>query len=123
MRTKILFHANHARDKRFCRERNAGKIRRICNRRQRNLFMTLIVASDSALRKNEAAVINALFDEGLEVFHLRKPFTSAEETEQLLQQIDNTQVSKIALHQHHQLANMFGIKRLHYPEAKRKTAG
>jgi thiamine-phosphate pyrophosphorylase len=81
----------------------------------------LIVVSDSAMRKNETAIINALFAEGLEVFHLRKPFATAEETEQLLHDIDTAHLSKIALHQHHQLADKFGIKRLHYPETKRTT--
>ena len=81
----------------------------------------LIVVSDSALRKNEAASINALFDEGLEVFHLRKPFATIEETAQLLHEINTAHLSKIAIHQHHHLAHKFGIKRLHYPEAKRKN--
>ena len=56
----------------------------------------------------------------MSVFHLRKPDSSAQEVVLLLQEIDPTHYSKIALHSHHYLAKSFGINRLHYTEASRK---
>lgn len=72
--------------------------------------------TDSA---GEAALINDLFDEGLELFHLRKPEASAEEVAALIRQINPAYRSRIALHQHHELASAFAIRRLHFTEALR----
>lgn len=80
----------------------------------------LIVISDPLMRSDDAALINALFDEGLEVFHVRRPSAAGTEIQQLLEKINQNHYGKIALHQHHQLAKSFGIKRLHYTEEHRK---
>lgn len=82
----------------------------------------LIVVSDTQLVKNEANIINALFDQGLHVFHLRKPKVSVSAIQSLLEEINPIHLSKISLHQHHSLAEKVGIKRLHYPEIKRKNS-
>ena len=83
----------------------------------------LIVISNPTPVTKEAFLINQLFDEGLPVFHLRKPDSSAQELVLLLQEIDPVHYSKIALHSHHYLAKSFGINRLHFTEASRKQAG
>lgn len=80
----------------------------------------LIVISSSTPVIKEASLINQLFDEGLPVFHLRKPESSSQELVLLLQEINQIHYSKIALHSHHYLAKSFGINRLHYTEASRK---
>lgn len=80
----------------------------------------LIVISDPMMRSDDAVLINALFDEGMEVFHLRKPSAAAPEIQHLLEKIKQNHYGKIALHQHHQLAKNSGIKRLHYTEEHRK---
>jgi thiamine-phosphate pyrophosphorylase len=80
----------------------------------------LVVISNPSPVTNEASLINQLFDEGLSVFHLRKPGSSLKEITLLLQGIDPLHYSKIALHQHHSAAGNFGINRLHYTEAARK---
>ncbi len=82
--------------------------------------MKIIVISNPTPISKEASLINQLFDEGLSVFHLRKPDSSAQEVVLLLQEIDPIHYSKIALHSHHYLAKSFGINRLHYIEASRK---
>jgi thiamine-phosphate pyrophosphorylase len=82
--------------------------------------MKVIVISNPTVIQNEANLINDLFNEGLSCFHLRKPNASEAEIEILLNQIEAQFHSKIALHQHHQLASKFEIKRLHYPEHQRK---
>lgn len=79
----------------------------------------LIVISNHTPVEQENKLINALFDEGLAVFHLRKPDISRKELNHLLINIDKRHHSKIALHQHHELADYFGTNRLHYTEKDR----
>lgn len=79
----------------------------------------LIVISNPTAVKDEAQIINALFDEGLEVFHLRKPTASVEVIKTMIEKIDSKYHSQISLHQQHQIVNDYGIKRLHFTEAKR----
>lgn len=81
--------------------------------------MIIVISSPTPVTK-EASLINQLFDEGLPVFHLRKPDSSSQELVLLLQEIDQVHHSKIALHSHHYIAKSFGINRLHYTEASRK---
>jgi thiamine-phosphate pyrophosphorylase len=81
--------------------------------------MFIVVSSPTAVLK-EASFINQLFDEGLSVFHLRKPDYTEQEIVMLLKKINPKNYSKIALHNHHHLAEDFGIKRLHFTEASRR---
>jgi len=80
----------------------------------------LIVISSPESIENEASLINQLFDEGLGLFHLRKPDSSEDEIKNLMLNIDHNHYSKLVFHQHHYLAKNFGIKRLHYTELNRK---
>jgi thiamine-phosphate pyrophosphorylase len=80
----------------------------------------VIVISNPASVKDEALIINKLFDEGLERFHLRKPGSSINETNLLLKQINIHNHHKISLHQHHELGASFGINKIHYTEENRK---
>ncbi|CAN5175256.1 thiamine phosphate synthase [soil metagenome] len=80
----------------------------------------LIVISEPDFIDNEANLINQLFDEGMQLFHLRKPDSSREKVKALLKQISSDHYNKIALHQHYKIAEEFGIKRIHYPEKIRK---
>jgi thiamine-phosphate pyrophosphorylase len=79
----------------------------------------VIVISNETPVEQEHKIINALFDEGLGIFHLRKPDISRKDLNQLLIKIDKWHHSKIALHQHHELADYFGTNRLHYTEKDR----
>lgn len=80
----------------------------------------VIVISNPTPVEQEHKIINALFDEGLAIFHLRKPDYSRKQLNHLLIQIDKQHHSKIAFHQHHELADYFGSRRLHYTEQERK---
>jgi thiamine-phosphate pyrophosphorylase len=82
--------------------------------------MKLLVISNPEALPEEAAIINQLFASGLEILHLRKPGTVAASLEKLLNQIQPEYYSGVALHQHHKLAEQFGIKRLHFPEKYRE---
>ncbi len=79
----------------------------------------LVVVSNAVPVQGEAGLIRALFDAGLEVFHLRKPGYTEMELNALLRSIHPDCYPRIALHQHHGVADAFGIKRLHFTEQKR----
>lgn len=81
--------------------------------------MLLVISNPTAVT-DEAAIINALFGEGLKVLHLRKPGIDVSEIDQLMEKIQSEYHTRIALHQHHQLAKQYEIKRLHFTEVARK---
>jgi thiamine-phosphate pyrophosphorylase len=81
----------------------------------------VIVISNPTSVKDEHVIINQLFEEGLELFHLRKPASSVTELSSLLKNIEIKHYAKIALHQHHEIADQFGLKRVHYTEENRKN--
>jgi thiamine-phosphate pyrophosphorylase len=85
--------------------------------------MQLIVISHPDNVANEARLINQLFENGLTRFHLRKPGYDEEQIVRLLEQIDERYHHYIALHQHHDMAQDFGIERLHYTEQHRANTG
>ncbi|PTQ96661.1 thiamine-phosphate pyrophosphorylase [Mucilaginibacter yixingensis] len=82
--------------------------------------MQLIVITDAEVIDGETAIINELFNAGLSRLHLRKPGGNAQQICALLNQVDAAFYSRIALHQHHELAQVYGIKRLHYTESARQ---
>lgn len=77
------------------------------------------VISSSEKIKNEANIINALFDAGLELFHLRKYICTTDELKAILKTIEQHNLSKIVLHQEFGLANEFGINHFHLSEKDR----
>lgn len=82
--------------------------------------MEVLVVSNPAPVKNEAEILNRLFENDLPVLHLRKPGYSVSECRDLLKRINVMYHDRIALHQHHYLSNEFGICRFHYPEKLRR---
>ena len=85
--------------------------------------MKLLAISSPEFFPEEADIINSLFREGLECLHIRKPESRADDFAQLLSGIQPDFIGKVSIHQHHELASQFGIKRLHFTEnERRKTA-
>ncbi len=82
--------------------------------------MKLLVISNPVDLPDEAAIINQLFASGLEILHLRKPGAGTTSLEKLLNQNQPEYYSGMALHQRYELAEQFGIKRLHFPEQYRE---
>lgn len=80
----------------------------------------LIIISNPTLIANEASLINAMFDEGMNIFHLRKPGAVIDELSNLLEDIKPEYHDRIAIHQHHIMAKDFGLKRMHFTEVIRK---
>lgn len=80
----------------------------------------MIVISNPTLIKNEISTINLLFENGMELFHIRKPDFSTAEMKAFLSEIKSDYRHYLVLHSHHQLAVEFGIHRIHFTEKKKK---
>ena len=81
--------------------------------------MKLIVVSSPDQVNDETKIINKLFESGLKYFHIRKPADTEEQVRKLIAGIEPDYYPCLSLHQHHSLAEEFGIKRLHYTENER----
>jgi len=75
--------------------------------------MKLFVITPPVFLKNESEIINSLFEIGLENLHFRKPNSSLEECEQILQEIPANFRAKIVIHNHSELVNKLELKGLH----------
>jgi len=82
--------------------------------------MKLLAISNPDFIPDEAELINSLFREGLVCLHIRKPESSKGEFSALIKKIEPEFLKRISIHQHHDLADEMGIKRLHFPEKQRK---
>ncbi|TEB40517.1 thiamine phosphate synthase, partial [Flavobacterium circumlabens] len=69
---------------------------------------------------NEISIIDSLFEEGLSLLHIRKPDFSELEMALFIHQIKLRFRANLVLHSHHELAQDFGINRIHFPEKQRK---
>ena len=81
----------------------------------------MIVFSNPFPFADEIRIIHSLFEEGLPLFHIRKPDFSELEMAHFIHQIRLEFRSKLALHNHHELAEDFGINRIHFSEKDRKS--
>lgn len=80
----------------------------------------MIVITNPSIITNEINIIDSLFEEGLSLLHIRKPDFSELEMAQFIHQIKLEFRSKLVLHNHHQLADDFGVSRIHFSEKERK---
>lgn len=78
----------------------------------------IIITHPGAIGK-ETYWINALLDAGLELLHIRKPDYPAAQLKRLLSQVHPCYYDRLVLHQHHELGQDLGIKRVHIPERMR----
>ncbi len=84
--------------------------------------MLIILTSEREL-ENEAHEINALFQNGLEVLHFRKPTLDIAGYRTLLSQIDAAYYNRIMLHQFHELCKEFDLRGIHIQEQPRLDLG
>ncbi len=82
----------------------------------------MIVITNPSAIANEISLIDSLFEEGLSLLHIRKPYFSEIEMTQFIHQIKPEYRSKLVLHNHHQLAENFEINRIHFSEKDRKNS-
>jgi thiamine-phosphate pyrophosphorylase len=78
--------------------------------------MKLVVISPESDEPRELAVMAALFDAGLERYHVRKPQWSREKLAEWLRRIPYLHRSRIVLHQHHELAAEHGLGGVHFKD-------
>ena len=79
----------------------------------------MIVITNPIAVANETNTIHALFECGLELLHVRKPNYSVGELRLFLSKVNPEFRSRLVLHQQHQVANEFGIHRIHFTESAR----
>ncbi len=75
--------------------------------------MKLLVITSPVEEENEAGKINRLFDEGLQILHLRKPDWESEKYELLLKKIAPQHYKKIVIHSHFKLIGKYNLKGIH----------
>lgn len=81
--------------------------------------MILVITPEKAVR-NEAEMINRMFDEGLDLLHIRKPFFNRKEVADLIDCINPSFYSQLVLHTHYDLGKDYPVSRLHFREADRQ---
>ena len=83
------------------------------------MFSIVVISSATAL-PNEATIIQQLFAEGLEVFHLRKPEADEQTVRQLIEAIPAEYHNRIAMHGFFHLMKEYNIHRWHFREEHRQ---
>ncbi len=80
----------------------------------------MILFSNPTVVANEIKTIQSLFENGLSLFHIRKPAFSSSEMQAYISAIGLEFKDKLVLHSHHELADALGINRLHFTTFNRK---
>jgi len=78
--------------------------------------MKLLLMSTPYFFVEEHQILTALFDEGLEYLHLRKPNTEPVYSERLLSLIPETYRKRIVVHDHFYLKNEYKLRGIHLNE-------
>jgi thiamine-phosphate pyrophosphorylase len=81
----------------------------------------IIVITPEEFVQNETELINELFQEGLDLLHIRKPFINSKEMKDFIQKIDLKFHHQLVLHSHYDLAKDFYISRFHFREIDRQN--
>ena len=81
----------------------------------------IIVITPEELVHYETEFINELFQEGLNLLHIRKPFINSEEMSDFIQKINPEFHDQLVLHNYYDLAEDFNISRLHFREIDRQS--
>lgn len=80
---------------------------------EKKIRMKLILLSTPEFFVEEDTIINALFEEGLDIFHLRKPNAEPIYYERLLTLIPQQWHKQIVVHDHFYLVEEFALKGVH----------
>ncbi len=82
--------------------------------------MKLIVISPSKTGEHEPKVVTALFEHGLETFHLRKPSMRTKEMKKYIEEIPAHFHGRIVIHSHHKLASTYALRGIHLTRQHQK---
>lgn len=80
----------------------------------------IVIISPEASVANEIVLITSFFENGLDLFHVRKYDFSDDEMQNYLNATDQKFRNQIVLHSHFHLAKELGIHRLHFREEERE---
>ena len=80
--------------------------------------MLIVITSEQEI-KEEAILLNQLFEEGLDILHLRKPTFYVNDYRELLKKIDSKFYNRIMIHDCHGLCREFKLKGVHIQEQAR----
>lgn len=80
----------------------------------------IVIISPEIDVDNEISILNQLFNEGLEYYHLKKPSKNITEYCDYLHQIDEEYHNRIVIHSYHELINEYNLKGIHFEEQLRK---
>ncbi|RXJ45827.1 thiamine phosphate synthase [Gelidibacter gilvus] len=81
--------------------------------------MIVLIAPQKDI-ENETQILDQLFESGLECYHLRKPYKTAQEYVNFITEIDPKYRNRIVLHHFHELTNNFDLKGIHFEEEQRR---
>ena len=73
----------------------------------------MIVISNPVPIPKEIAIINELFKQGMDIFHIRKPAYSTQQLQSFIAAINPDYHPKLVLHQYYDLAAIYDIRRIH----------
>ena len=82
--------------------------------------MLLILFSAPSFINGEKETLFSLFEEGLELFHLRKPKASKKQVAGFIESIPDKYHSRIVIHSHYSLTREFNLKGIHLTEKERE---
>lgn len=82
--------------------------------------MIIVITPEKPVDK-EPHLINRLFQEGLNLLHIRKPFMNREKTADFIKKIDKKFHHQLVLHNHFDLSDDFNITRFHFRETERQN--
>lgn len=82
--------------------------------------MKIIVISSSGESETEPIIVTQLFENGLDIFHLRKPKFSTKQLKNYIESIPKGFHSRIVIHTHHKLARKFRLKGVHLTKTHKK---
>lgn len=74
----------------------------------------LAVFTHPEILPGENEALTVLFENGLEILHVRKPSASRETTEKFLSSLPSKWLERIVLHDHHALAEQFPVGGIHF---------
>lgn len=75
--------------------------------------MKWIVITTPEFINNEATYINQLFEQGIDLLHLRKPDSKKEDCERLIREIDEKWRAQIVIHDHFDLCKKYRLHGIH----------
>jgi len=79
----------------------------------------ILVITPETIAQNETEIINQMFQEGLDLLHIRKPMISREEMKNFLYGIHEEFYPQLVLHGYDDLGKDYHISRFHFRESDR----